>query len=139
MAKFKVSQIELNALFKLADEDLRRAQLDLKEDFIRGAISSSYYVVLHSSRALLLSKGIVPKSHKGVLTMLSKEIIKKSLLPKEYSKKINEMFKERLVADYDASEDFVPKDAKEAIEFAEVFYEKVKKIISSNTLEKEKK
>lgn len=129
MAKFKASQTELNALLGLAKEDLERAELDIKEGFIRGAISSSYYVILHSGRALLLSKRIVPKSHKGVIQMLGQEFIAKDLLPKEYGKKITDLFEERLAADYDASEEFVIEDAKKALKFAEEFFQKVKKLL----------
>ena len=130
MKKEKGSPEEIESLLNLAQDDLKNANLNLKEEFYRQAIVSSYYTVLSSSRALLLNEGFLPKSHSGVFTMLGLHIIKEGILTKNYSAKIKELFKERLDANYNAQRDFSKKEAIEAIDFAEEFFTKVKKIIS---------
>src|SRR3990167_7429861 len=132
MKKEKGSPEEIKSLIDLAQDDLKHTYFDIKEGFYRQAIVSAYYVTLSSSRALLLEKGFLPKSHSGVFNMLNLHIIKKKILPKDYGAKIRKLFEERLSANYNAQRDFTKEEAKEAIEFAEEFYEKVKKIISSD-------
>lgn len=125
----KGSPKEINALIKLANNDLENAINNSKDGFYRQAVVSSYYVVLDVARAILLDMGYTPKSHQGVFKMLGLHLIKKDLLPKIYSRKINELFENRLSANYDAQQDFFQDDAKEAISFAEEFYEKILKLI----------
>lgn len=132
MKKEKGSPEEIESLLNLAQDDFKNANLNLKEEFYRQAIVSSYYTVLSSSRALLLNEGFLPKSHSGVLIMLGLHIISKGILPKVYSTKIKKLFKERLDANYNAQRDFSKNEAEEAIEFAEEFYTKVKQIMSSD-------
>lgn len=120
---------EIDSLIKLAKNDFKHANMDLDEGFYRQAVVSAYYVVLSSSRALLLKKGYSPKSHSGVFVLLNDNFVQKDLLPKNYSKIIGNLFRDRLDANYNAQVDFTKKDAKEAIEFAEEYLEKVLKLI----------
>lgn len=129
MKREKGSPEEIHGLMNLAKEDLKIANFALKEGFYRQSIVSSYYVTLSSSRALLLEKGFLPKSHSGVFTMLGLHIIKQNLLPKTYSAEIKKLFRERLSANYSGQRDFTQEEAEEAIEFAEKFYEKVLELI----------
>ncbi len=113
----------------LAQDDLNHAHLDIKEGFYRQAIVSAYYVVLSSSRALLLEKGYLPKSHAGVFTMLGLHLMKHNILPKTYSNKIKKVFRKRLDANYNAQRDFSRTEAQETIDFAEEFYQNVKSLL----------
>ena len=132
MKEFQVNRIELNGLLKLAKESFDEAKNDLNDGFIRGAISSSYYCFLHLMRALLLQRGIITKSHQGVKIKFNQEFILNGSIDKKFGKIISDLFEDRLDADYAPLQKFSKEQAKEAIEFAKEFYEKVKKIISSN-------
>lgn len=129
MKKEKGSLEEITALMKLAKNDLAHAHLDMKEDFYRQAVVSAYYVVLSSSRALLLNKGFIPKSHSGVFIMLNLHFIKKGVIPKNYGAKISELFENRLNANYNAQREFTKEEAEEALKVAEEFYQRVYKLI----------
>jgi len=125
MKEFQVNRIELNGLLKLAKESFDEAKNDLNDGFIRGAISSSYYCFLHLMR-------IITKSHQGVKIKFNQEFILNGSIDKKFGKIISDLFEDRLDADYAPLQKFSKEQAKEAIEFAKEFYEKVKKIISSN-------
>jgi uncharacterized protein (UPF0332 family) len=112
---------EIRALLRKAEERLAAS----KELFERGhyafAISSAYYVMFYCARALLLSKGITPKSHAGVHAQLGKELVKtgemSTRLYTGYSKALNM----RHTADYDAFAEYTERDAREILKYAEEF------------------
>lgn len=49
------------------------------------SVSRSYYAMFTVVRALLLSRGIKPKTHKGVLIKFREEFIKNGLLPYKFN------------------------------------------------------
>ena len=49
----------------------------------RDSVTLSYYAMYSSDLALLLKKGISPKTHEGTIRQLAKEYVKKGLLSKE--------------------------------------------------------
>ncbi len=69
----KDSPKEVAALTESAQEKVREARLLIENGFYNSAVSSSYYALLNISRAALRKRGIVPKTHAGVLTMFGKE------------------------------------------------------------------
>ncbi|WP_297506165.1 HEPN domain-containing protein, partial [Thermococcus sp.] len=57
---------EITALIRKAEERLKATEELLNTSHYAFAISSAYYVMFYCARALLLSRGIAPKSHAGV-------------------------------------------------------------------------
>ncbi|MBW1691640.1 MAG: HEPN domain-containing protein, partial [Deltaproteobacteria bacterium] len=50
-----------------ADESMRAADLLFDNGFMRDAVAKLYYSLLYMIRAILLTKGLEPKSHEGAL------------------------------------------------------------------------
>ena len=69
-------------------------------DGIAPPINRFYYAILNASRALLILDGANPRSHEGVVTMLSLHYIKKNLLPPELIKEYKKIYAMRTDADY---------------------------------------
>ena len=59
-----------------AKEAISAAQLLFENGFVRDAISKLYYSLLNSVRALLLVKGLEPKSHEGALRLFGLHFVK---------------------------------------------------------------
>lgn len=129
MKEFKANPIELKALLNLAKESLDEANNDLRDGFVRGAISSSYYCFLHLMRALLLQRGIIVKSHQGVKIKFSQEFILTGKINKKFGKVISDLFEDRLDADYAPLKEFTKKQAEKAIRQAKEFYKVAEKIL----------
>jgi len=129
MKEFKANPIELKALLNLAKESLDEANNDLRDGFVRGAISSSYYCFLHLMRALLLQRGIIVKSHQGVKIKFSQGFILTGKINKKFGKVISDLFEDRLDADYAPLKEFTKKQAEKAIRQAEEFYKVAEKIM----------
>jgi uncharacterized protein (UPF0332 family) len=102
---------------KNVDEELDRSEACLEEARVlernglySGAVSRLYYSVLHGIRALLLSKGLEPKSHEGALNLLNLHFVKDGIVDREISKSFARLMKFREEADYSASFEFTRED-----------------------------
>ena len=65
-----------------ATEALAAATLLYENGYISDAISRLYYFVLYNVRALLLSKGLEPRSHDGALRLLGLHFVRDGLMDK---------------------------------------------------------
>jgi uncharacterized protein (UPF0332 family) len=77
--------------------------------------------MFYCARALLLSKGIIPKSHAGVHAQLGKEFAKTGKMPLRFYTGYSKALNMRHTADYDAFVEYTERDAREILEYAEEF------------------
>jgi len=98
-------------------EELNRSQRTLAEanllfnnGYLHGAMSRLYYYLLYAVRALLLGKGLEPKSHEGALRLFAREFVKKGAFAPGSSHIFSRLMKYREEADYNPSYSFVPQD-----------------------------
>jgi uncharacterized protein (UPF0332 family) len=63
-----------------AAEAIAAATLLYENGYISDAVSRLYYFVLYNIRALLLSKGLEPRSHEGALRLLGLHFVREGLL-----------------------------------------------------------
>ena len=96
-----------------SSEIMQEAELLYNNGFINGAVSRLYYSSLHTVRALLLSKGLEPKSHEGTLRLLGLHFIKKGVFETKYSHIFSRLMKYREEADYNPSYMFTQEDVLE--------------------------
>jgi uncharacterized protein (UPF0332 family) len=62
-----------------AAEAIAAATLLYENGYISDAVSRLYYFVLYNIRALLLSKGLEPRSHEGALRLLGLHFVREGL------------------------------------------------------------
>ena len=86
------------------------AHLLFENGYINDSISKLYYSLLYSVRALLLTKGLEPKSHEGALRMFGLHFVKESILEPRDSHVFSRMMKFREEADYNPSYVFTTED-----------------------------
>jgi uncharacterized protein (UPF0332 family) len=51
----------------------------MSHQFYATAINRAYYSCFHATKALLLTQGLIPKTHSGVVSMLHEHFVKKGL------------------------------------------------------------
>jgi uncharacterized protein (UPF0332 family) len=73
-----------SGLLKKAHRALEFARLLLADGDFDRAASRAYYVMLHVSEAVLLSKGLAFSSHAAVMSAFGKEFASAGLLPREH-------------------------------------------------------
>jgi uncharacterized protein (UPF0332 family) len=93
-----------------ANESMKAADLLFNNGFIRDAVAKLYYSLLYTVRALLLTKGLEPKSHEGALRLFGLHFVKQGIFEAEDSHVFSRLMKYRQEADYNPSYIFTPED-----------------------------
>ncbi len=95
-----------------AEESHRSAELLFEKQLFNDGVSRLYYSVFHLVKALLLSKGLEPKSHEGSLRLLGMHFVKTGILQPSDSHLFARLMKYREEADYNPSYLFTSDDIK---------------------------
>lgn len=98
---------------ELGNQARAEAEVLLEKKLVKGAVSRTYYFVLHYTKALLYSLGLEAKSHEGVGHPLNLHFIKSGKFPPRYGKLFSRLQKYREQADYDPALVFTLQDAME--------------------------
>jgi len=103
-------KINIQEELERAKETLKSADILFENDLIKDAVSRLYYFTLHYIKALLLTKGLEPKSHEGALRLLSLHFIKEGILEPNVAHIFSKLMKYREEADYNPSYIFTKED-----------------------------
>ena len=108
-----------------ADKAMKAADLLFTNGFLNDAISRLYYFVLYNIRALLLTKGLEPKSHEGTLRLFGLHFVKEGVFEPKSSHVFSKLMKYREEADYNPSYVFTKEDFVEFRKEAEELTNKI--------------
>ena len=103
-------RINIQEELERAKEALKSADILFENDLIKDAMSRLYYFTLHYIKALLLTKGLEPKSHEGALRLLSLHFIKEGILEPNVAHIFSKLMKYIEEADYNPSYIFTKED-----------------------------
>ena len=112
-----------------AEKTLLEAELLFKNGFFKGAVSRLYYSLLYSIRALLLTKGLEPKSHEGALRLFGLHFVKEGVLETKASHIFSKLMKYREEADYNPAYIFTREDFVELQKEAGELSDKIKRYL----------
>ncbi len=84
------------------------------------ASSRAYYAAFYSMEAILLTRELTYSKHSGVISGFNQHFVSSRIFPKDFSKRITRLFRERQVADYDFDLSITNEDAQEDVEHARV-------------------
>ncbi len=113
---------------KKANSKLKSARIELDDEIYEEAIGTAYYSMYHAARALLLSKDISPRTHRGLISELGKEFMES--FESGSLEAVSWGLERRIKADYDVIFDPDKSEAMEAISKAEAFLDQVRKILA---------
>lgn len=108
-------------LIQRGNDSLKSAEALVELDLILDGLSRAYYAALHHARALLLSIDIIPKSHKGTLTLFSLHFIKTGLIPKDIGVIFSILQKIREDSDYEIGTFYERGEAERLLEDTRLF------------------
>ena len=114
-----------------ADAAYKAALLLFEGGFLSDAVSRIYYFLLYNVRALLLTKGLEPRSHEAALRLLSLHFVKNGPLPTDISHLFSKVMKYREEADYNPSYQFTPNEVELLLQEADSFAAALKKHINA--------
>ena len=103
---------------KLKEAVAAMSEIDflIEKKFFNTAINRLYYGCLHATKALLLTKDLTSKTHKGVITLLSQHFVNENLFTKEMATFFSQLMDERNDSDYG---DYVISEKKEIEKYIE--------------------
>ena len=122
---------EAEALLGQAYERLEVAELLLQEGHLPDAINRAYYAMHNAARALLATRNIAPKSHRGVIRMFGLEFITTSFIDELHLRTLTSTLEFRQRADYGIQQVFTTEQATEIVENADRFVSVVAAAIGS--------
>ncbi len=89
-----------------------------------------YYAVFHMASALLLDKGLMAKTHGGVIHLIGSQFVTKDLLTKEYGRLFSRLYELRQSGDYDDLYDATEEEVLPFIDKTVEFLEQMEKLIT---------
>ncbi|MDD5205837.1 MAG: HEPN domain-containing protein [Desulfobacterales bacterium] len=93
-----------------ANESMKAAELLFENGFTKDAVAKLYYSLLYMVRAMLLTKGLEPRSHEGALRLFGLHFVKREVFEAKDSHVFSKLMKYREEADYNPSYLFTPGD-----------------------------
>lgn len=120
---------EAHLLLEEAESKLRSAMILYEKGEYGDAISRAYYSMHYSARALLSTKNIFPKTHKGVIAQFGLEFVKKGVVEDYYVKIISTARESRERADYGIGYEFTEEEAEDIIHDADRLLERIRRAI----------
>ena len=120
---------EPDQLMRAGEEALRSAKVLCDHGLWADAISRAYYAMIYTARALLASKGLSPKTHRGAVQLLGREFVGAGNFPPELVKSLSAVMAFRDRADYGAREDLTEGDARRTLDAAGAFIDAADEIL----------
>jgi len=120
---------KVNNELELAEEKLKAVKYLLNGKFYRDSTSRAYYAMFHAAKAVLLLKGLEPKTHRGVLSMFGLHLIKEANLDIYLGKALSYAEEVREDSDYSIGISVSKETAESIVNDANMFLEKIKKVI----------
>jgi uncharacterized protein (UPF0332 family) len=125
----QVSAIEVEV--KRGRDSFKSSEILLQSGLYADAVSRAYYGALHFARALLLTTTEEPKTHAGVLRLISRDFVRTGKLAPELAQLLSGLEKQRSDADYTAEIVFTAASAAEDVARARRFMEAVSMLLIS--------
>ena len=86
-----------------AEESLQAARMLLEKGWAEISVSRSYYAMFYAAEALLVAEGLRFKSHRAVVAAFGERFAKTARLDPALHRDLVEAFRQRQVADYEAT------------------------------------
>jgi uncharacterized protein (UPF0332 family) len=101
-----------------AGESEQAAEALVQLGLVADAASRVYYMLYHWVRALLLSRGLEPRSHSGAIHLFNVELVRTGLMDTSSNRLLSGLQRLRELADYDASLVLSAQDVRQELERA---------------------
>jgi uncharacterized protein (UPF0332 family) len=119
MTGFRSAPDILNAMLAKAGEKLVAARRDFADGFYGEVSSRAYYAVFHAISAVLASRGMTFSSHAQVIGAFNKEFVKTAVFSADTTRKLQRLFEDRQISDYDCTGKIDEETAREDLDDAQ--------------------
>lgn len=119
MSKRQATPQALRAMLKKARQKLAAARKDMEFSFFGEASSRAYYAAFHAVSAVLAHRGLAFSSHAQTLAAFNREFVKTAVFPPDTFRKLQRLFEDRQIADYDWTRDVDKQTAQKDLDDAQ--------------------
>lgn len=134
MTDLKISSEDIKIALNQAKERVESAEALLNINNYRDAVSRAYYAFFDASSAALLTKGIVVKTHHGLILLFEKHFIKTNKVPMKIGRWLAKAKQAREEADYERRKEISRESVEAAIQSAKEFIEIIEKIVQEELI-----
>ena len=120
---------EVDEFMVKANDKFSSAKLLFNGEQYATCVSACYYCMFNTTKALLIKKGIKPKTHTGTISVFGEEYVLNDSFDRKISKYLSMTQSLRESADYDAVDYIDETIAKDCINKAEKFMNEAKKFL----------
>ena len=133
MKGYKPGLDDLKAMLAKAEQKLAAAQKEFEMGFVSDSASRAYYAAYHAVYAVLAHHGLTFSSHAQVLGAFNREFIKTGIFPPDTFKKLQRMFLDRNIADYQISKTVSSEAAEKDIAAARLLVDACRQYLEQKT------
>jgi uncharacterized protein (UPF0332 family) len=120
---------QIQSIIKKAIRSIKAAKRLIGDEDYDFASSRLYYAVYYAMEAVLLTKNLTSSKHTGIISLFNQFFVKEGIFPKNFSKIISRLFRERQVGDYGFYIDITEEEILEDVKSSENFLEKIKEYL----------
>ncbi len=117
---------EITDFIAKAEKFINTAENALNTGDYDSCVSRCYYAMFFMSEAALLTKSLSASSHKGVISLFGENFVKTEIFERNLGKALNDAYDKRLVGDYGVGFTVTDQQAKESLETAHNFVQKLR-------------
>ncbi|MBM4250119.1 MAG: HEPN domain-containing protein [Euryarchaeota archaeon] len=117
------------SLLERAEKYLKSAGLLADADDYESSVSRAYYAMFFAAEAALLSKGLSPASHGGVLSVFGEHFVKTGVFPRSMGRALNRAYAKRQLGDYEHRFVISSREAKEVLADAAGFVKEISRYL----------
>ncbi len=129
---------EIKDFIEKAEKFLTTAKHALEIGDYDSCVSRCYYAMFFVAEAALLTKNLSASTHKGVISLFGEHFVKTEIFDREIGKALNDAYDKRLVGDYGVGFVVTKEEAKDLLETASNFVQKLKNYLEKRIIEREK-
>jgi uncharacterized protein (UPF0332 family) len=120
---------QIQSIIKKAKRSIKAAKRLIRDEDYDFASSRLYYAAFYAMEAVLLTKNLTSSKHTGIISQFNQFFVKEGIFPKNFSKIISRLFRERQVGDYGFYIDITEEEILEDVKSTENFLGKIKKYL----------
>ena len=119
MTKDKLLKDQLQTMVQKANRSIAAAKRLIDQGDYDFASSRAYYATFYGIEAILLTENLVFSKHSAVIGAFSQHFVKTAIFPKEFTKLISRLFRQRQLGDYEFELSIGKDEALEDLGYAE--------------------
>jgi len=129
---------EIKDLINKAEKFLATAEHALDIGDSDSCVSRCYYAMFFIAEAVLLTKNLSARSHKGVISLFGEHFVKTGIFDRVLGKALNDAYDKRLIGDYGIGIIVTEKEARDTLKTAKNFVQNLKSYLK-RWMEEEKR